>query len=73
MDIAVRQNIPAFREDHSAQVYFVMNNFTNFINDEWGILEEVNFNTASLGTSSPESRQGDASLWEMRVGIDYRF
>ncbi|MDP2537985.1 TonB-dependent receptor [Alteromonas stellipolaris] len=73
MDIAVRQNIPAFREDHSAQVYFVMNNFTNFINDEWGILEEVNFNTAALGTSSPESRQGDASLWEMRVGIDYRF
>lgn len=73
MDLAVRQDIPAFHEDHTAQVSFVIDNVTNLINDEWGILEEVSFNTARLGTSSPESRQGDASLWEMRVGINYRF
>eukprot|EP01093_Parvamoeba_rugata_P017313 TRINITY_DN68_c0_g2_i3.p2 TRINITY_DN68_c0_g2~~TRINITY_DN68_c0_g2_i3.p2 ORF type:complete len:1008 (+),score=276.80 TRINITY_DN68_c0_g2_i3:77174-80197(+) len=73
MDVAVRQDIPAFHEDHSAQVSFIIDNFTNFLNDDWGILEEVNYNTASLGSSSPESRQGDASLWEMRVAVNYRF
>ncbi|MFT2091814.1 TonB-dependent receptor [Paraglaciecola sp. 2405UD69-4] len=72
-DIAIRQEIPAFKDDHSATLSFTIDNFTNFLNDDWGILEEVSFNTATVGTSSPESRQGDASLWEARVGISYRF
>ncbi|MEP4888411.1 MAG: TonB-dependent receptor [Aliiglaciecola sp.] len=73
VDIAVRQEIPAFSEDHSASVSLTIDNFTNMLNDDWGILEEVNFNTARLGDTSPESRQGDASLWEMRLGISYKF
>ena len=73
VDIAVRQDVPAFREDHTAQVFFVIDNFTNMLNDDWGILEETSFNTAVVGTANPERRQGDASLWEMRVGVNYRF
>ncbi|WP_342806858.1 TonB-dependent receptor [Alteromonas sp. M12] len=73
VDIAVRQEIPAFSEDHSASVSITIDNFTNMLNDDWGILEEVNYNTARLGDTSPESRQGDASLWEMRLGISYKF
>ncbi|GAB2706865.1 TonB-dependent receptor [Aliiglaciecola aliphaticivorans] len=73
VDIAVRQEIPAFSEDHSASVSLTIDNFTNMLNDDWGILEEVNYNTARLGDTSPESRQGDASLWEMRLGISYKF
>ena len=73
VDIAVRQDIPAFSEEHTAQVSFVINNFTNMLNDDWGILEEPSFNTVVLGSSNPTPRQGDASLWEMRVGVNYRF
>ena len=73
VDIAVRQEIPAFSEDHTARVWFVVDNFTNMLNDEWGVLEEVSFNTSTVGNTSPESRQGDASLWEIRVGVNYTF
>jgi hypothetical protein len=73
VDIAVRQEIPAFSEDHSASVSLTIDNLTNMVNDDWGILEEVSFNTARLGDTSPESRQGDASLWEMRLGLSYKF
>jgi hypothetical protein len=73
VDIAVRQDVPAFHQDHTAQVFFVIDNFTNMLNDDWGILEETSFNTAVVGSSNPERRQGDASLWEMRVGVNYRF
>ncbi len=73
VDIAVRQDIPAFHEDHTAQVSFVIDNFTNMLNDDWGILEEASFNTVTLGSSNATPRQGDASLWEMRVGVNYRF
>ena len=73
VDIAVRQDVPAFHKDHSAQVFFVIDNFTNMLNDDWGILEEASFNTVTIGSSNPTPRQGDASLWEMRIGINYRF
>ena len=73
MDIAVRQEIPAFTKDHTASVSLTIDNFTNMISDDWGILEEVSFNTASAGNTSPESRRGDASLWEVRLGVNYRF
>ncbi|WP_158771374.1 TonB-dependent receptor [Paraglaciecola sp. L1A13] len=73
VDIAVRQEIPAFADGHTATVSLTIDNFTNMINDDWGILEEVSFNTATIGNTSPQSRQGDASLWEMRIGVNYRF
>ena len=73
VDIAVRQDVPAFHKDHTAQVFFVIDNFTNMLNDDWGILEETSFNTAVVGTANPERRQGDASLWELRLGVNYRF
>ncbi|AGP83210.1 OmpA family Oar-like outer membrane protein [Alteromonas mediterranea MED64] len=73
VDIAVRQDVPAFHKDHSAQVFFVIDNFTNMLNDDWGILEEASFNTVTIGSSNPTPRQGDASLWEIRVGVNYRF
>lgn len=73
VDIAVRQEIPAFSEDHKASVSLTIDNFTNMLNDDWGILNEVNFNTAYVGNTSPQSRQGDASLWEMRLGVSYKF
>lgn len=73
VDIAVRQDIPAFNKDHTAQVFFIVDNFTNMLNDDWGILEETSFNTATVGATNPERRRGDASLWELRVGVNYRF
>ena len=73
VDVAIRQDIPAFHKDHTAQVSFVINNFTNLINDDWGVLEEPEFNRVVIGTANPTPRQGDASLWEMRVGVNYRF
>ncbi|MAF69741.1 MAG: cell envelope biogenesis protein OmpA [Alteromonas sp.] len=73
VDIAVRQDIPAFHADHTAQVSFVIDNFTNMLNDDWGILEEASYNTVIVGSTNGTPRQGDASLWEMRVGVNYRF
>lgn len=73
VDLAVRQEIPAFSEDHSASVSFTIDNFTNMLSDDWGILEEVSFNTSTVGTANPESRVGDASLWEARLALSYKF
>ena len=73
VDLAVRQDIPAFLPEHTAQVSLVIDNFTNMLNDDWGILEQTNYNTIVVGTENPERRVGDASLWEIRVGVNYNF
>ncbi len=73
VDVSVRQELPAFSADHSASVFFTIDNFTNFLKDDWGILEGIPFNTVEAGTESPEVRFGDASLWEARIGVKYQF
>lgn len=73
VDVRVSQELPGFTKDHNANVFFVIDNFTNMLNDDWGISERVSFNTVDVGDTSPENRQGDASLWQMRIGFNYNF
>lgn len=73
IDVRVNQQLPGFIEGHSSSVFFVIDNFTNLLNDDWGISERVSFNTVDVGDTTPEVRQGDASLWQMRIGFNYNF
>jgi outer membrane receptor for ferrienterochelin and colicin len=73
MDVRVSQQLPGFMEGHSSNVFFVIDNFTNLLNEDWGISERVSFNTVEVGDTTPENRQGDASLWQMRIGFNYNF
>jgi outer membrane receptor for ferrienterochelin and colicin len=43
MDLRVSQEIPGFGSDQKAQVYFVVENLLNLINDDWGVLYELGF------------------------------
>ncbi|GAC15427.1 TonB-dependent receptor [Aliiglaciecola lipolytica] len=73
LDVRVSQQLPGFMADHSSNVFFVIDNFTNLLNDDWGIAERVSFNTVDFDDTTPENRQGDASLWQMRIGFNYNF
>ncbi|MBT79947.1 MAG: cell envelope biogenesis protein OmpA [Alteromonadaceae bacterium] len=73
IDLRLTQQLPGFTDGHSASAFIVFDNFTNFLNDDWGIAERVLFNTVEVGASEPEARMGDASLWEVRVGVNYNF
>ena len=57
--------------------YLFVDNFTNFLNEDWGILQKANFpygvEPRDVEAGIAESRIGDASLWEIRMGVDFRF
>ncbi|MFQ6006541.1 MAG: carboxypeptidase regulatory-like domain-containing protein [Woeseia sp.] len=97
-DLRISQDIPGFNPDHRVQAYLIVENFGNFLNDDWGVLYErsfprrANIVRASLldtaGTPNvfsddqylfetfipaSQSRVTSASLWEARIGINYRF
>ena len=64
--------VPGFRGDDSFSVFVIVDNLTNLVNDDWGILKQHNFPaTVKLGAEEP--RIGDASRYEIRFGIRYVF
>ena len=42
-DLRITQDLPGFMEGHRSQVFLDIDNFTNLLNDEWGILNEAGF------------------------------
>lgn len=78
VDIKIEQEFPGFL-DHKASGFIVVDNFTNLLNDEWGILREPGFpsvctvDVSGVPTRNCESRQGDASRYEIRFGLRYEF
>jgi hypothetical protein len=88
-DLRVSQEIPGFFADNYGQVYLVVENIGNLINDDWGVLYERSFPRiapivqASLNDSNQyvfeqffpqgQARVADASLWRIRLGFNYNF
>ena len=89
VDLRVSQEIPGFSPDQKGTFYFVIENVGNLLNDDWGVFYERGFPRtaavvdASLNSSNQyvfenfsaptQSRVGSASLWSMRIGLNYNF
>lgn len=43
MDLAITQDLPGFVEGHKGKLYFVIDNFANLLNDDWGKSYRMNF------------------------------
>ncbi|MDA0979411.1 MAG: cell envelope biogenesis protein OmpA, partial [Proteobacteria bacterium] len=56
-----------------AAAFLVIDNLTNLINDDWGVLEKVNFPNNVGPGDREEARIGDASRYEIRFGVRYAF
>jgi len=72
VDIKISQDLPGFRENDRAQVFMVIDNLTNLINDGWGVLDNPGFPRA-LTVGQPFQRSVDASAYEIRFGANYDF
>jgi hypothetical protein len=76
-DLRISQELPGINAEHSARAFIVVDNVTNLLNDEWGVMYKPNFpygvTQGDIDAGRAESRIGGASLWEIRVGAEYRF
>ena len=63
--------------EHSARALIVVDNVTNLLNDEWGVMYKPNFRygvtQGDIDAGRTELCIGGASLWEIRIGAEYRF
>jgi len=90
VDFRIDQQIPGFVEGHSGNVFFVLKNLGNFLNEDWGVANQGPFNSAAVveaevgddgvytytdvdTSSASQSPFQTQSLWQIRVGVRYRF
>lgn len=89
VDLRVEQELPGLMPGHKTAAFVVVDNFTNLLNDEWGILREASFPLTDdvvqarivngqyeyqqFNNPSIASRVTNPSLWEVRVGVRYSF
>ncbi len=72
LDMRIAMDFPGFAEGHEASAFLVIDNLTNLLNDDWGVLRQHNFpRTVTAGTTEP--RIGDASRYEIQFGLQYSF
>ncbi|WP_233354177.1 TonB-dependent receptor [Algimonas arctica] len=72
VDLKISQELPGLRADDRAQIFMVIDNLTNLLNDEWGVLSGPSFPRA-LTEGQPFSTSFDASAYEIRFGASYDF
>lgn len=89
VDLHIEQELPAFFPGGARiSAYAVVENFGNLLNDEWGVLQQQNFpfystdvlatnngafytyNTLAQDTSSSFT---SASVWQVKLGVRYKF
>ncbi len=74
LDLKIEQEFPGIY-DHKASAFVVIDNLTNLINDEWGILRQADYSCVidDFQAGDCESRRGDGSRYEIRFGLRYEF
>jgi hypothetical protein len=88
-DVKVSQEIPGLMDGHKGNVYFTIKNVGNLLNDDWGVLKQgpfvgqrmVNVKVNDQGqyvysgfnSNAEQEVKTYGSLWQMRVGVNYRF
>ena len=73
-DLKVEQELGGVGAEDKLSVFMVVDNLTNLLNDEWGILRQANFpGNVPQGQAKNEYRVGDASLYQIRLGMNYEF
>ncbi|WP_299080147.1 TonB-dependent receptor [uncultured Paraglaciecola sp.] len=87
-DARVEQELPGFMEGHKASAFLVIKNLGNMLNDDWGVLKQGSFVGDDIIEASindqgqysyneflpfEQSVVRSPSLWEVRVGVKYKF
>jgi hypothetical protein len=78
VDMRLEQEFPGVLEGHKTSAFILVDNLTNLISDEWGVQRRVPFPNIVdaddlAGGRSPELREGDVSLYQIRFGVRYDF
>ena len=72
MDISVKQEIPGFAKGHKGEVYFMIDNFANLLNSDWGVEKRLRYSNQDLYDLAGIDGQGRYIINNKFRGADVR-
>ena len=72
MDLVVKQDLPGFVDGHNGQLYFMIDNFANLLNDDWGIERRHQYPNQAIYDFGGLDDQGRYILDKRHNGADVR-
>ena len=72
MDVSIKQEIPGFAQGHSGEVYFMIDNFANLLNSDWGIEKSLSYSNQTIYDFGGLDDQGRYKLDNTYGGADVR-
>lgn len=58
VDLRITQELPGFMKGHKTKAFFVIDNLTNLLNDDWGVLYEAKFPQSASVVDASVNAQG---------------
>lgn len=72
MDISVKQEIPGFAEGHKGEVYFMIDNFANLLNSDWGVEKRLGYSDQAVYDLAGIDDEGRYIINNRHNGADVR-
>ncbi|WP_419148100.1 TonB-dependent receptor [Pseudoalteromonas 'SMAR'] len=72
MDFSFKQEIPGFVDGHKGQFYFMVENFANLLNSDWGVEKRMGFSDQAVYDFGGLDDQGRLILENRHNGADVR-
>ncbi len=77
VNMRISQEFTGFSDSHRGSAFLIIDNLTDRLNNDWGVMYKANFpcrvTQDDINDGRAETRRGTPSLWEVRVGFNYRF
>mgnify|MGYP000456266781 CR=1 FL=1 len=72
MDLSIKQQIPGFAEGHKGEVFLMVDNFANMLNDDWGVEKRMGFPQQAIYDFGGLDSDGKYTLDKVYGGVDTR-
>lgn len=72
LDISIKQEIPGFAKGHKGQIFFMIDNFANLLNDDWGVEKRLTYPNQALYDLGGLDDEGRYILSPRYEGADTR-
>ncbi|TMP85676.1 hypothetical protein CWC05_17335 [Pseudoalteromonas ruthenica] len=72
MDVSFKQEIPGFAEGHKGQLYVMVENFANLLNDDWGVEKRLSYSDQAVYDFGGLDDEGRIIIDRRHNGFDTR-
>ncbi|MBA6372052.1 TonB-dependent receptor [Colwellia sp. BRX10-9] len=72
MDLSIKQQIPGFAEGHKGEVFLMVNNFANMLNDDWGVEKRMGYPQQAIYDFAGLDGDGKYKIDKVYNGSDTR-